>query len=163
AKQPMVAVSWYDAQAFCEMMGKRLPTEAEWERGARGPENMRFPWGPETDICGHANVESSTLGKGCGTDRTRRVGSYHPGHGGLYDMGGNVHEWVLDWYSRCYRGCQDECGDACFVPNPKGPCDGAASCEGRTLRVVRGGSWWWPVDRARGAARRGAGPRNRGP
>jgi hypothetical protein len=70
---------------------------------------------------------------------------------------------VLDFHSDCYRGCDHECGDACFGRNPRGPCNGVAPCRGFALREVRGGSWYWPLERARATARRGSGPRNLGP
>jgi formylglycine-generating enzyme len=162
ANQPMVAVSWYSAVAYCEMNGKRLPTEAEWEHAAAGPDDTRYPWGNEPLGCERANVEDER-GKGCGTELTRDVGSYEPGWYGLYDMAGNVHEWVSDWYSECLRGCDNECGDACFGRNPRGPCGGAEQCPGHGLKSVRGGSWHWPLAHARAQARRGSGAPNRGP
>ena len=159
---PMVAVSWYDAGDHCRMLGKRLPTEAEWERAASGPDDTRYPWGDEPLGCERAVVKDER-GEGCGRERTYPVGSMEPGHFGLYDMAGNVHEWVHDWYSPCLRGCENECGDACFGRNPRGPCDGESPCPGYRLRSVRGGSWYWPLERARASARRGSGAPNRGP
>src|SRR5688572_4892352 len=120
-RQPIVAVSWFDAVAFCEMHGKRLPTEAEWERAARGPNNTRYPWGDEPRGC-EAVVVKTEAGEGCGKKRTEEVGSRPAGHFGLFDMAGNVHEWVQDFYTPCLRGCPGECGDACFGDNPRGPC-----------------------------------------
>ena len=162
-KQPMVAVSWFDAKAYCERAGKRLATEAEWERAARGPKNTRFPWGDDPKTCEEVNIEDPVKATACGKDVPKPVGSYEPGHWGLYDMAGNVHEWVLDWYTPCYKGCKGECGAACEGMNPKGPCGGELSCPGHRLRSVRGGSWHWPLERARGAARRGSGAPNLGP
>lgn len=158
-RQPIVAVSWGDAAAYCKMVGKRLPTEAEWERAASGPEHTQYPWGNEPAGCERANV-TDKRGHGCGNDVTLPVGSKGAGHHGLFDMAGNVHEWVADWYSPCIRGCEGECGDACFGRNPRGPCDGAADCPGRSKRSIRGGSWYWPEERARTTARRGAFPEN---
>jgi formylglycine-generating enzyme required for sulfatase activity len=91
------------------------------------------------------------------------VASFPAGHWGLFDMAGNVHEWVQDRYSGCLRGCADECGDACFGEDPGGPCGGATPCKGHGLRSVRGGSWFWPLERARTTARRGSGAPNLGP
>lgn len=161
-ERPMVAVSWFDAVDHCRMVGKRLPTEAEWERAASGPSDTRYPWGDEPLGCERAVVKDER-GEGCGTGRTSSVGSMEPGHFGLYDMAGNVHEWVYDWYSPCLRGCENECGDACFGRNPRGPCNGESPCPGYRLRSVRGGSWYWPLERARASARRGSGAPNRGP
>ena len=143
-RQPMVAVSWFDAVHHCEMLGRRLPTEAEWERAASGPDHTRYPWGDEPLGCERAAVKDER-GEGCGRLITHDVGSFDPGYWGLYDMAGNVHEWVQDRYSECLRGCDNECGDACFGRNPRGPCGGGLErCPGHGMRSVRGGSWWWP-------------------
>jgi formylglycine-generating enzyme required for sulfatase activity len=161
-EQPVVAVSWFDAVAHCERLGKRLPTEAEWERAASGPEHTRYPWGEQAREC-EAAVIKTEAGEGCGSRRTAKVASRPAGHFGLFDMAGNVHEWVSDFYSPCLRGCDHECGDACFGENPRGPCGGVSPCAGHGLRSVRGGSWYWPLERARSTARRGSGAPNRGP
>jgi len=165
-RQPVVAVSWQDAVAHCGLRGARLPTEAEWERAASGPNHTRYPWGDTIpgDPCALANVKTRGKGRGCGQDVTRNVASYPPGHWGLFDMAGNVHEWVQDIYRPCLQGCRNACGAACFGIDPKGPCGGAwEDCPGRGIRSVRGGSWYWPLERARTTARRGSGARNRGP
>ncbi|HEY8431411.1 MAG TPA: SUMF1/EgtB/PvdO family nonheme iron enzyme [Sandaracinaceae bacterium] len=155
--QPAVAMRWADADAYCAWRGKRLPTEAEWERAASGPNDARFPWGDEAaDPCAHAIVRVRE-GRGCGRDTTWPVGSRPPNAWGLYDLAGNVWEWVADHYSRCYRGCARECGDACFGDDPRGLCgDPHAPCpEAVGQRIVRGGAWWWPVERATTSHRRG--------
>ena len=159
-RQPVVGVSWQGAVDFCRSRGKRLPTDAEFERAARGERNTRFPWGDdEANVCDHALVRTRR-GTGCGTEVTADVGSRPAGHFGLRDIAGSVHEWVADRYSPCLRGCARACGDACFGTNPRGPCADEASCPGHPLRSIRGGSWYWPAERARGAARRGARPTN---
>jgi formylglycine-generating enzyme required for sulfatase activity len=157
-RQPKVGVSWYDAAAYCALVGKRLPTEAEWERAAGGPETQRFPWGDDERPCTHAVVETRA-GKGCGGGTTRDVMSTPAGHFGLYDMAGNVWEWVADWYLP-----YAECGADCQGIDPRGPCGGAAHCpRARAQKVLKGGSWWYPIERARAQARRASGAPNRGP
>ncbi len=127
---PVAGVTWYGAQAYCETIGRRLPTEAEWERAARGTQNFIYPWG---------NVWDETLAK---TSRPRpddpalagavAVGSYGANEFGLQDMAGNVAEWVTDWYSPTWYTQQAQSPQAPIDPN--GPVAG-------TQKVIRGGSW----------------------
>lgn len=157
AAQPALAMRWEDADAYCAWRDKRLPTEAEWERAASGEADTRFPWGDEDDDpCARAIVRVSR-GRGCGREVTWPVGSLPPGPYGLYDMAGNAWEWVADHHARCYRGCNRECGDACSGRDPRGLCgDPHAPCpEALGQRTVRGGSWWYDIDRATVSARRG--------
>jgi sulfatase modifying factor 1 len=163
--QPMSGVSWFDAVAYCLAQGKHLPTEAEFEKAARGPDGKQYSWGDEPATCERAIIETKA-GKGCGLKKRGRnpekskpwpVGSRPAGVYGLRDMAGNQYEWVADWASESYAAC----GAACAGPDPRGPCDGALTCDGHHERVVRGGSWYWPAQNARGSFRRFHVPGNR--
>jgi serine/threonine-protein kinase len=121
---PVIWVHWRQAVAYCEWAGARLPTEAEWEYAARGPEGSEYPWGNSEPDCDEANYV------GCERD-TVAVGSYPGGASwcGALDMAGNVWEWVADPLGR--YGSERQV-------NPTGPASGDA-------RVTRGGSWRFPT------------------
>lgn len=166
-KQPVVGISWYTAKEYCEFRGKRLPTEAEWEKAARGPDGNLYPWGNEPATCARAIIEEGTGAnkiKGCQPKRTAvewhmttdDVGTRPPGAYGLYDMAGNSWEWTQDWYAASHG----DCGAACGGKDPKGPCGGADRCPGYTKKVLKSGSWWWPGEYARGSKRRAHIPEN---
>ena len=125
---PMNCVDWYGAKAYCEYAGKRLPTEAEWEKAARGTDGRKFPWGNKAASCSVAVFDSGG-NDGCGKDRTWPVCSKESGNSpyGLCDMAGNVYEWVADWYGKDYY-------DSSARRSPAGPSSGK-------LRVLRGGPW----------------------
>lgn len=163
-RQPMTGLDWFQADAYCRAHGKRLPTEAEWEKAARGPDGARYPWGDEPATCERAVIMDGA-GRACGVRKRGSgpekgkpwpVGSRPPGVYGLRDMAGNCDEWVADWYSKDWAAC----GKACAGRDPRGPCDGAPRCQGHRRRVVRGGSWYWPGDRAAGFVRRAHVPSN---
>lgn len=164
ANMPMTGVSWFHAQAYCEVHGKTLPTEAQWEKAARGPDGALYPWGDEPVTCERAIIEDES-GRSCGvkkekskpeTGRPWDVGSRAPGAYGLHDMVGNSWEWTADWFSPSW----DDCGEACAGVDPKGPCGGAAECRGHARKVLRGGSWYWPAEMATGIYRRAHVPDN---
>jgi sulfatase modifying factor 1 len=125
ADRPVVNVDWADADAYCRWTGKRLPTEAEWEKAAKGNHDWRFPWGNIEPTTKHLNYNQRWIGE----KTLMPVGSYEAGKSpyGLYDMAGNVWEWVQDWYDPRYYEKSPK-------NNPKGP-------ETGTKRVLRGSGW----------------------
>ena len=138
-KMPVVAVSWHEAASYCEWLsgatgkGYRLPTEAEWERGARGgAEGFLYPWGDAPPEMVPDYAKRWKLGP-------EPVGQYAPNAYGLYNLGDNVHEWCADWYNDSYYGHSPE-------RNPQGPQSG-------TRRASRGGSWRHHIKVTRTAAR----------
>ena len=131
--QPVVGVNWNDAKAFCEWDGKRLPTEAEWEKAAKGPAETIYPWGDTFDA---ANVNC------CNTNSAPLPVDSHPAGAsgyGVYNMAGNAYEWVQDWYDHNYYKT------AKTVLNPQGPKKGYNWGALGEMKVIRGGSWFAPA------------------
>jgi formylglycine-generating enzyme required for sulfatase activity len=128
ADYPVVNVSWSMAQAYCEWRGARLPSEAEWEKAARGGlAGMDYPWGNEQPVCkaGAPNGARFWEPENCDWTDTEKAGSYSPNGYGLYDMAGNVWEFVQDFYAPYESGAQS---------NPAGPAKGL-------FHAIRGGAW----------------------
>lgn len=119
---PVTKINWYEAADYCYLTGKTLPSEAQWERAAGNSEGCAFSWGHDFD----PNTNQARGGFKL-RDNTKPVGSYFPNKNGIYDMAGNVWEWVSDWYSMGYHFPE-------FLHNPRGPSSGV-------MKVRRGGSW----------------------
>jgi iron(II)-dependent oxidoreductase len=137
ANHPVAGVSWFDAIEFCHMEGKRLPTEAEWEKAARGETEINYPWGNQTASPALANFGKQVRNSNLPIELIRdkfypplvNVNGFFEGKSpyGVYQMGGNVMEWVADWWDpEYYLQSPDH--------NPSGPLKGEH-------KVIRGGSW----------------------
>ena len=145
-RNPVVGVDWLMARDYCAWAGGRLPTEAEWELASRGPDSLFYPWGEEEPSCDYVNMGGCLV-----PSDSRQVGYYLLGNSPdqVWDLSGNVWEWVQDWYDDDYYS-QSPADNPLGPPNPQDP--------DNPQRVIRGGGFNSPPEAMRSAARMGLNP-----
>lgn len=153
SQQPVTAITWFQARDFCKSLGKRLPTENEWERAA-----VKADVDSAVAAC-PAVVVMDASGRSCGTPkkpphpekgRVLEVKSTPANAYGLYEMRGNAEEWVADWFAPQRS-----------TSAPNGPCEGKETCAKFPLKMVKGGSWYWSAEHATSWHRRPWQPTNK--
>jgi formylglycine-generating enzyme required for sulfatase activity len=159
-KVPVNCVPWHAADAYCRAVGKRLPTEAEWELAAGAGQKARFPWGSSPPNCGVAvTLMSNRSGASCSPRGPLAIGTHPRGASpfGVEDMAGNVEEWVADWYADKYEVLPlPQTVPSAALPSAAGPAFGVA-------HVLRGGGWMSRPRETRVTARSWGSPNEAGP